>query len=153
MRLWNGPFDTLCILGVQSRQHCAFDCPRSGSYRLDSCESASQIKDLCKEFAVSSFNEETCTSVEFLKDEHYSVNLIDSLNLPHERHNIPESDSGSMYQFDAKFKFLCDSNEKIILCKKFKVYEPFNKYGFTLCKTLPHCFQLLEQENIKCEQI
>ena len=84
--------------------------------------------------------------------EYYAAHVVDSVNL-HERINIPESDSGSMYQFDVKFKFLCDSKEKIISCKNFKIYEPFNKYGFTLCKTLPDCFQLLEQENIKCEDI
>ena len=129
------------LLGVKSKQPCVFDCPRKA--RLDGCESASQVKELCKEFAVSSFNFEENCSAEFLKEENYKAHVLNSTFL-----NV---NSGSVYQFDAKLKFLCDySKEKIILCKNFKIYEPFPMNP--LCKKLPHCLQLLEQENIKCEQ-
>ena len=125
---------------MKSRQPCVFDCPRTA--RLDGCESAYQIKEFCKEFALSTFDfEENCLA-EFLKEENYKAHVLDSTFL-----NV---DQASVYQFDARFKIQCNSKENIVMCKNFKIYEPFPMNP--LCQKLPHCLQLLEQENITCDQ-
>ena len=110
-----------------------FDCPEKAN--LNDSEAANEIKELIKGLALSSSssNNENC-SVEFVGTENFTSQLV----------------SGHVYRFDAKLKVQCDSMEKVMLCKNFKIYEPFS-FNCEKPKEAP-CLEVMEQENITCDE-
>ena len=110
-----------------------FDCPEKAN--LNDSEAANEIKELIEGLArfSSSSNNENC-SVEFVGTENFTSQLV----------------SGHVYRFDAKLKSQCGSMEKVMLCKNFKIYEPFS-FNCEKPKEAP-CLEVMEQENITCDE-